>query len=215
MPSLCNLLQMAASDHAEYHQVGFSGMQAMGKYWVLNRLYIEMERWPLWGDTLHIYTWVNLMKGPFSHRQFRITDADGQRLGAASTLWVAIDAERGRLTRISPKGLPIRTDLPPDCPEPLKLAPVPPSATPYTYRVAYSDLDLLRHVNNAKYIEWLFNSYPLAQHDKAPKTLAANYLRETHYNDWVYIHTAAQGNDFAHEIALADGTPLLRAQVTW
>lgn len=216
MPQLCNYLQVAAIDHAEFHGMGFSGMQAMGKYWVLNRLRVEMSAWPQWSDAIQVQTWVQQMKGPFSYRHFRVLNAAGQRLGAASTLWVAIDAERGRLARISPKGLPVREDLPADCTEPDKLPAMPISATPYTYRVAYSDLDLLRHVNNAKYIEWLFNSYPLTQHEKAPKTLTANYLRETHHGDTIHIHTDAQAAPtIRHEITLPDGTPLLRAQVVW
>lgn len=216
MPHLCNYLQVAASAHAEYHQLGFHEMQAMGKYWVLNRLHVEMKDWPRWGDTIEVRTWVHKMKGPFSYRNFSIYDAQGTLMGAATTLWVAVDAARGRLARISPKGLPILNTVLPLCPDPIKLDAIPLSAVPYTYRVAYSDLDLLRHVNNAKYIEWLFNSYPLAQHASAPQCLMANYLQETHHDDEVQIHTdASTAPTMAHEVTRTDGTPLLRARIMW
>ncbi len=56
--------------------------------------------------------------------------------------------------------------------------------------VRYSDLDTQRHVNNAKYLEWIWDTLPWDQHVKQRAVvLDANFLRETNYGDRVTVAT--------------------------
>ena len=96
LPMLANLLQEVAGNHATFHQLGFYGMQAQGKFWVLNRLKIEIFQAIRWQETITIQSWVSLMRGPFSHRHFSVLNEDGTEVASAFTLWTALDAQSRR-----------------------------------------------------------------------------------------------------------------------
>ncbi|MEL6926829.1 MAG: acyl-ACP thioesterase domain-containing protein, partial [Bacteroidota bacterium] len=150
-PAICYCLQEAAGNHASQHGMGYFDMQAQQQFWVLNRLRVVMQRWPQWRETMQLKTWVSNMKGPFSYRQFELTDAQGQLLGSASTLWVLLDAVNRKPVRFDAAHFPIDTRVA-DCGLPDKVARVaPPASFPGPtafHQVLPSDLDMIDHVNN-------------------------------------------------------------------
>ncbi len=217
LTSICNFLQLIAGHHAEHHNLGFEGMAKNNQAWVLNKLRVEMSSFPKWRSTITVHTWVHLMKGPFSYRNFEIYH-QGQLIGSASTLWVALNTTTHRPARVKVVTLPIINDkLPPSgIASKIKIPTDLELLRTENHTVVYSDLDVLYHVNNVKYIEWILNSYGVSERKLAPKFLEVNYLQETLADDIVEIKTF-QGNDFFYHQLIKKATqkPVLSAKIDW
>ena len=96
----------AATSHAESWGVGYSTLIQENRVWVLARLGVEMDRFPVIGDTLVIETWVEGYNPHFSARNFCFTDLSGSVLGYARTIWsvtaTGCKEYAGRGVRFSP-----------------------------------------------------------------------------------------------------------------
>ena len=219
MTSICNFLQIIAGNHAHFRGLGFDDMNASGNFWVLNRLLVQMESMPEWRSKITIHTWVNSMKGPFSYRNFIIYDKNNISLGSASTLWVALNTKTRRPVRLNTDTFPILQDKQPKCGEPKKLAvPKSEELVSSERKVVYSDLDVVNHVNNTKYIEWLLDSYSTLNRRTTPHLLEINYLNETHSEDTVVISSLKPHNEDVHLHQMhrkSDGKEVIRAKLSW
>lgn len=220
MTSICNFLQVIAGNHAHFRGLGFDDMNAAGRFWVLNRLRVEMDEMPEWRSEVEIHTWVSSMKGPFSYRNFLIYEKNNILLGSASTLWVALNAKTRRPVRINTDTFPILQEKRPKCGEPNKLVALKSDENIHTseYSVVYSDLDMINHVNNTKYIEWLLDSYGTLNRKTTPQQLEVNYLSETHSNETVVISSYSPQHENVHQHAIhrkSDGKEVLRAKFGW
>ena len=187
--SAINYFQESAWRNAEALGLGYEDLAARDRYWVLSRLYIEMYRYPLWGDTLQLETWPKGMDSLFAMRDFRIKSADGKELlGAGVTAWLIIDGTTHRLQRVEQ----ICDDMP--CypqnalerkPEKITLAA---AMTPQTRIVAgYTDVDVNRHVNNVCYLHWAVNYLPLENEQLTVRSAEINFLSEARLHSPVEI----------------------------
>jgi len=205
LPGICYFLQEAAGNHATHHGMGYFDMQKKGQFWVLNRLRLQMDKFPKWKDTISIKTWVSNMKGPFSYRQFALFDeslpngqAGQNQIGSASTLWVLLDSTSRRPTRIPSSTFPIIENAA-HCGLPDKLrsikgvAPDNAHLTQFPYQVLPSDLDMIGHVNNVKYVVWACNYHYKREMEKRFHFLEVNYLQETHLGDQIIYLTQEEG----------------------
>jgi acyl-ACP thioesterase len=83
--------------------------------------------------------------------------------------------------------------------------------------VRYSDVDINQHVNSARYIGWLLDSYPREFYQNhALRSLEVNYLAETRWPDSVSIRSQTLSNDkIAHSIVKSSGQEVCRAELEW
>jgi medium-chain acyl-[acyl-carrier-protein] hydrolase len=197
--ALQNLCQEAAGNHAQMRQLGYEDMQARGMAWVLNRLKIKVFQYPKWMETVTVKTWVSQMQ-PFSHRHFQVTlpisktNKEELILANAYSIWIPIDIATKRPKRLPNEDLPLH-NLDYDCEIPEKLPLVLASNSVANEGVIFSserfvqssDLDMLGHVNNAKYVEWLLDDFYSKNKNLKPKALEINYLGEVFENSVVQI----------------------------
>lgn len=80
----------AATCHADSLDFGFRRLQSLGILWVLSRISFKMDRYPQVFETYSITTWVESFNRHFSERNYMISGADGQPIGYAHTVWMAI-----------------------------------------------------------------------------------------------------------------------------
>jgi medium-chain acyl-[acyl-carrier-protein] hydrolase len=211
--TLLNLCQEAAGNHAHFRQLGYADMQARGMAWVLNRLKIKVFQYPKWMETVTVKTWVSQMQ-PFSHRHFQISTNDTSRwniplksgenreggiLANAYSIWIPIDVVSKRPKRLTQEDFPLN-NLEYDCEMPEKLGnTVTPSRDEAESikggifsaerEVKASDLDMLGHVNNAKYVEWLLDDLSNKGIHTKPHSLEINYLGEVFEKSVVQFFT--------------------------
>jgi medium-chain acyl-[acyl-carrier-protein] hydrolase len=86
------------------------------------------------------------------------------------------------------------------------------------YRVVYSDLDIMRHVNSIRYIQWLMDLYPLSLFEnKRLARIDINYMAETLFGEDLEFRQEEreENREYLVEIAKAGGVPACRAHLLW
>lgn len=162
LPAICNLLQEVAGNHARELHFDITDLQENKLTWVLHRLCVKMDRYPDWRETITIQTWPSSGDGLRAYRDFLILDSDENTIGKCLSYWLMMDIESRRPTRIPKKILEM---APKDANHVLPVSDVQFSAidnavSSQTFTVRKSDLDLNKHVNNVKYIEWALSCLP-------------------------------------------------------
>lgn len=162
LPSLCNLLQEIAGNHARKLHFDITDLQENKMTWVLHRLVVKIDRFPDWRETITIKTWPSSGDGLRAYRDFRIIDDEGNIIGTCLSYWLILNIENRRPTRI-PKSI---LDMAPKdvehvlAVEDACFAEIDSPAHINTFNVRKTDLDLNRHVNNVRYIEWALSCLP-------------------------------------------------------
>lgn len=158
LQALCDLLQEAAGNHALRLNFDISQLQEQGLTWVLHRLHVQMDRYPSWRDTIKIKTWPSSGDSLRAFRDFIIMDNEDNVMGRALSYWLMMNVNTRRPVRMPQEILDM---APNDVDHVLdikkeRLSPLPEESvsTARDFSVRNSDLDLNRHVNNVKYIEW-------------------------------------------------------------
>ena len=162
MPSICNYLQEAASNHAKQLNWNFNAKADSNKIWVLQRLTVKMDTYPRWTDTVTVETWPQSGDTIRAFRDFRITSESGEVLGKAISQWMILNKETHKPTHIPEEILTLSN------PEDSHIFPFPEKRIPnFTdcektakLNVDFIDLDLNKHANNVTYIKWLLASIP-------------------------------------------------------
>ena len=180
LASAVNFFQESAWRNAEALGVGFNDLAAKNRFWVLSRLYVEMYRYPLWGDNIILETWPKGLENMFALRDFRIKSDDGnEMLGAGTSAWLVIDGDSHKLMRLEQ----LFRDIPrfPHNAIEHKLGKiaVPTSMTPKVrINAGYYDVDVNNHVNNVSYLIWAINHLPLENDKFTVKSAELNFLSE-------------------------------------
>jgi acyl-ACP thioesterase len=221
-PSIFNLLQDAASNHAL--RLGVSVHQLLEKNytWVLSRMMLKMGAFPAWRDLIRIRTWPSGIQTVFALRDFEILDNTGQIIGSAVSAWIVIDADKRRPVR--PTSFADQINSVKDLrafDHPLnKLPRVDAADSENRFFVRYHDLDINQHVNNVSYIEWLLESTPgFGREGLTLKELELNYLGEAFKGDRIISMCRKDdgpGTRFTHRIVREeDQLELVRARTCW
>lgn len=223
VPSIFNLLQDAASSHALELGVAVSQLLAGNHTWALARILLRMSYYPVWRDTVKIFTWPSGIRGAFAFRDFDIRDESDRSIGCARSAWIVLNAESRR---------PVRPSVFADRLKPSESTPVtddvlnklqqPGGGTCFEKRfnVRYSDLDINQHTNNVSYIEWLLESIPwVGEKGSELKTLEINFLGEALQGDQVIARCFSfhQNRTVSqhHIVREKDGHELIRARTRW
>lgn len=186
---LSNLCQQTAALHSATWGMSYFDMQKHNQAWVLSSMRIEIDDLPKWHDTVQTETWIENLAGVRSIRDFEITK-NGKKLASASSLWVVLNTERRR-----PEPLAVSYDALEQFPD-RKATTIPAGRIDLTKnaeqigtkKVLYSDLDIVGHVNNIKYVEWCLDYLPkeLIEQNHL-QNFDLNYIKEVHYEDEVAI----------------------------
>lgn len=198
LDGVASLLQEAAWQHARRLGFAFTEEEATF-FWVLHRILVRFYRPPQWNEVVHITTWPSGMERLHALREFHIDGEDGSRLVDVSSSWIILDAVRRRPVRP-------QNQLPPDRIDPERLLDLPlgklsgilpeeahPSLMSEAWQEAWhmvrpSDTDRNRHVNNARYVQWMQDAAPrILEHSPGIVT----FLSETHIGQQYRVITDA------------------------
>lgn len=217
--TICNYLQEGASMHAEKAGFGFENMAKSNQTWVLARMKIDIARFPIWKENIRLKTWSRGREGAFYLRDFKIYDHTDTSIVKASSSWAAINTKSRRpgLVKNLENGLfTVRESV---FNEPLgKLQPPGEQKLLRKYVVSYSDIDLVYHVNNVKYIELMLDSLPNdCLMKRSIRQMQINYLGEAALGDELEIFSS-DVNEQEQTISVVrrkDTKAVCRAKVSW
>jgi acyl-ACP thioesterase len=212
----------SAGIHADQRGFGLRDLLKKGKAWFLTRLAIRMERYPLQYEKIWIETWVEEVGDVFTSRNFKVLDERKEVIAGASSSWAMIDLRSRRpeplkehlsddhVLRGHPSLVERTEKVPPLNPSDLEIRP---------YRVAYSDLDIMRHVNSIRYIQWMLDLFPLDLfEERQVRQLDINYMAETNFGDEMEFRKEAREERRDYLVEMVKGerqSPVCRGRVRW
>lgn len=200
---LCNILQLTAAEHSELGGISFVDMQHYNQAWVLSRMRVEITELPKWKDTITVKTWINSLENSRSVRAFEIYSNDRKIIGS-ETFWAVFNT---KIRRPESLALPYSH---------FELFPQN-RATIETFSkinldfdaqivsekiVVLSDLDIVNHVNNVKYLEWCLD-YVDEKNILNQKitSFEMNFLKELFLKDVVVIYESSSNKKTVFSIS--------------
>jgi acyl-ACP thioesterase len=209
----------AASKHAEGTVFGYEELAARNLKWVMVKLQLILWQQPKWGETVTVETWGKRIDRLYALRDFRVTDGDGRKLVSGTSAWLIIDRKRGLPQRWDARAemVPWQTtldELETSYEKPPELRAGRPVGR---YQVHYSDIDVNRHANASRYLQWIVDSH--SQEQLESSGLAAfelSFLAEALPNDEVTVLAEERdGRELCSVRRDADGKELCRASLLW
>ena len=185
---LCNILQLTAGLHAELGGISFSDMQVFHQAWVLSRMRVEIKRLPKWRDVVMVKTWIKSLENSRSVRCLEMYVGDEKIVGC-ETFWAVINTYKRK-----PESLALPHEHFEKFPENAaeksfsKIVLKDELEILENYTVRLSDLDVVNHANNVKYLEWCLNNCNVTQLiSNGLKAFEMNFMRELALGDEAVI----------------------------
>lgn len=202
---LGNHLLNCASFHAKDRGFGIATLNEQHYTWVLSRLVIEMDNYPMDYKKFSIETWVENVYSLFTDRNYRIAGENGETMGYARSIWAMISMEDRKpinLLKINDgKIMDYISDYPCPIEKPSRIK-VRETAPAMTHRVIYSDLDINGHMNSIRYIEHVLDLFDIEYYRKYNiRRFEIAYVAESYFGDTLDFFTEETGdNSFNIEI---------------
>lgn len=180
---------------------GYDDLQKHHTAWVLSRMRMDFLNPPEWTDETTLYTWHKGQDGLFFLRDFEMRrkgDADFQDksgvLVACTSSWLVMNVETRRLVRSDEvlNLVPATTQCHDNAIQtPCGKVVMPkniPAVEVGCHKAEYSDIDVLGHTNNARYVVWAMDSidYPEVAANRV-KSISINFIKETRPEEVVRI----------------------------
>ena len=204
---LCNFIQVVAGNHADLGGISYSDMQTQSQAWVVSRMRVEISKLPKWRDKIVVKTWIKTLENSRSTRciEFYLND---QKIIGCETYWVVINTKTRRPDNLA---LPHNhfekfdtnaTNFPTD-----KINTNQEFKNVGTKKVFFSDLDVVNHANNVKYLEWCLDyENPKNLLLSKVKAFDMNFMRELNLNDEAILAKSSNENESVFTISLDDKT---------
>jgi acyl-ACP thioesterase len=173
-------------------------MQNFNQAWVLTNMYLEIDTLPFCDEIITIKTWIVSMQDANSMRALEIWHRN-KKISGALTHWTVLNTEKRKVENLA---LPFHhfTFYPERIPTKIKLYRIhaPKIYDNYfTQIVKSSDLDLVNHVNNVKYLEWCLDTIEISELlNQHIKTIHINFLREMHWKQTFEIGQTKDANAY-------------------
>lgn len=185
LTAVLNYFQDCSTFHSEDLGVGVKFLEAKKRMWVLRSWRIVINRYPVLAERIRVGTWPYEFSRMTGRRNFCLLDEKGDMAAYADTLWVLMDMERMRPTRVDEEissaytlepGLDLGEDSDrielPTAMEEKEAFPI------HTYH-----LDVNHHVNNGQYVQLAADYLP---GDFQIRQMRAEYKRSAVLGDVIY-----------------------------
>jgi medium-chain acyl-[acyl-carrier-protein] hydrolase len=196
---LCNILQLTAGSHAEVGGISFQDMQEFHQAWVLSRMRVEVHALPQWQDVVTVKTWINSLENSRSVRALEMY-VNGKKIVGCETYWAVFNTQS---RRPEPLAIPYEHfELFPEnraTEEGFSKININHEKEAVFEKTVYlSDLDIVNHVNNVKYLEWCLDHVePKRILKQEVKNFEMNFMKELSLKDQVVIHESEDGQTTA------------------
>lgn len=213
---LCNLLQLTAAAHSEVGGISFSDMQEFNQAWVLSRMRVEITELPKWRDVVTVKTWINSLENSRSVRALEM-HVNGKKIIGSETFWAVFNT---KARRPEPLALPYQHFelYPKNKATEMGFSKINlnhEKEIVFERTVFLSDLDIVNHANNVKYLEWCLDLVDETKIlSQAVKSFEMNFLKELSLKDKVIIHECLNDTEAVFSITKEDKT-CFALQLNW
>lgn len=214
LPLLAQRLIDVSTAHANATGIGYDRLLRDNNAWVLSRITVEMKRYPSINENYSLTTWVETLNRHFSERNVEIRDGEGQPIGYARLIWVAINIRTRRPADLTPLFPDVEiSDHPCPIARQAKLTPIGTPDHVTVYKFQFSDIDFNRHVNSTRYIQFILDQWGVSFFDMCRVArFEIAYQSEAHYDDVVEVRRRGDEETQDFEIS-RDGAVCTRARI--
>lgn len=186
---ICNLFQIVAGIHADLGGISYLDMQEHHQAWVLSRMRVEITKLPKWKDVITIKTWIKTLENSRSIRCLEMY-LNEEKIVGCETFWVVINTKTRRPDNLALPHTHFEKFDTDSILKPIQKINIPEAFTFKDERnILLSDIDIVNHANNVKYLEWCLDVTNIETVLKNKiKALNLNYIQELNYNDSIEIH---------------------------
>ncbi len=185
--ALLNFLQDIATNAAEVHNFGYSFISTNNYAWFLLKYSMRFYNYPVGLDEILIKTEARGVNKIFANRNFEICTKEGELIARINSHWSLIDLtnkeilQPDKIFECMPKFEKREDDLSFN-----KIHSLARVDYEKEFQIRFDDIDVNRHVNNANYIVWAFETLPYEFKNKYKlKNLDINYKKEVKYGNTI------------------------------
>jgi len=155
---LVDMMMLASEDHSDSVGVTTKKVLGLGLGWVITQHLLTINRLPKNNEVVTVKTKAASYNPYFCYRDFWVKAADGTTLAKMHTVFVLMDQEKRKITRIVPELVaPFESEFTKKIERnPLPKAPQTITAR-HDYGVRFMDIDSNHHVNNVHYFDWMLD----------------------------------------------------------
>lgn len=198
LKSLIGYLQEAAGNHSSSVGFGLNDIPKTHIAWLILDWKVKMYSHPKYGEEITIKTWARVLEKFYSYRDFEIFDSNNTLIAIASSKWIMINNETGKIERmteniINAYGIVDKSvfDKPlnekPREPEYLKLN--------FKYKIQRRDIDTNGHVNNVHYIDYAMETLPEEIYNSFEiNNVQIHYKKEIKYGEKIKCYYSLKNN---------------------
>jgi len=183
--------------------------------WIITDYDIEVVRLPRFAEEITIETEALSYNRLFCYRRFTIYDETGQELIHMMATFVLMDRDSRKVHAVEPEIVaPYQSDFDKKLIRGPKYESLNEPVSK-DYHVRFYDLDMNGHVNNSKYLDWIFEVMGadfLTQY--IPKKINLKYVKEVRPGGVITSAVERTGLKSKHEITSDDATNA-QAIITW
>lgn len=202
--TMLHYLEDTAIAHSQAVGQGIEQLKEKKQAWILNRWQLQMDLYPVLGETVTIETWSAGFERFYGSRDFLIKDSEERIIGRATSLWIFYNSERKRPLRIPPEfeeayGVNSKRALEASVLESEESTPI--EEREQTFSVRRSDIDTNGHVNIVNYLEWMLEAVPEEVYsNKRLAALEIVYRKAATYGTDIYSKCIALNSTEDHII---------------
>ena len=199
-------------------ELGVSDKDMLEQYnlvWIITDYDIDVTRLPRFAEEITIETESLTYNRLFCYRRFTIFDEAGEAIIQMMATFVLMDRDSRKVHAVEPEIVaPYQSEFSKKL---LRGPKYPNLEDPVSkdYHVRFYDLDMNGHVNNSKYLDWIFEVMGadfLAQH--IPQKINLKYVKEVRPGGMIASSYDLEGLQSTHQIS-SDGEVNAQAIITW
>ena len=178
--TLLFLAQDIAGRHCNELSVDYDTLVSMNMFWAITRHRVQITRMPMRGETLRVETWPMPTTRVAYPRSVVAYDEQGNECFRAISLWVLMDLDKRSMILPGKSGISVVGALRGnELESPLGLVPQEHAIHRSRY-VCFTDLDRNGHMNNTRYLDWIYDLLPSNFHrNHSPREFTICYLSES------------------------------------
>lgn len=183
--------------------------------WIIAEYDIEVVRLPRFAEEITIETEALSYNRLFCYRRFTIYNEAGQELIHMMATFVLMDRDSRKVHAVEPEIVaPYQSDFDKKLIRGPKYESLEEPISK-DYHVRFYDLDMNGHVNNSKYLDWIFEvmGADFLTH-YIPKKINLKYVKEVRPGGEITSAVERTGLESKHEIT-SDGVTNAQAIITW
>ncbi len=170
--AILEYLEDVAAYHSDSVGIGVNTTDKTHLSWLLMDWELEVIKRPKYGQVLEIHTWSREIEKIYALRDFEVYDEEKNLCAIATSKWLLINSETGKITRIEPEianryhsefGKCVFSNK-----KISKLKEPEEYISEITYTTRRRDIDVIGHMHNLYYLHLAYESLPDAEYNKRP-----------------------------------------------